>query len=106
MEQKHAEKEFARRREGEPAERLCIGCAQGVGERGVDSPVRLGQQKVYSLMSSIRRAASTRDGKLCQAYLGMLASVSFVRIIDEDRTVRTEAWLHKLPARTYRPEWL
>ena len=41
--------------------------------------------------------------------LGALASVSFVRIIDEDRTVRTvrtEEWLHKLPARTYRPEWL
>ena len=83
MEQKHAEKEFARRREGELAGRLCIGCAQGVGERGVDSPVRLGQQKVYSLMPSIRRAGSTRDGKLCQAYLGALASVSFVRPTSE-----------------------
>ena len=38
--------------------------------------------------------------------LGALASVSFVRIIDEDRTVRTEDWLDKLPARSYRPEWL
>ena len=57
-------------------------------------------------MSNIQRAASTRNGKLCLAYLGALASVSFVRIIDEDRTVRREEWLHKLPARTYRLEWL
>ena len=51
-------------------------------------PICLGQQKVYSLMTSVRRLDSSKDDKLCQRCYSALASVSIVSITDEDRTVR------------------